>query len=139
MASGSPLDAILQQALISQLAGGANPPIGGMAGPPSPEAGVASDVSRQATMLRQSDPSVLLKRITAVKQEVVAIINETGMSLPGVARSIAKVLNGLDQAAKEAGTAAATASVTDSMAPPINHSALGIPPQSMSGMGMGGM
>lgn len=135
---GSPLDAALAEMLMGSMGGSASMgPMGAGPSPsPSPEAGAQAQFAREATMLRQADPAALLKRITTLKQEAVAIINETGMSLPAVARSMAKILSGLDAAAKEAGTAAATASVVES-SNPISHSAL--PPSTgMPGL-IGGM
>lgn len=143
MASGSPLDAVMIQQLISQLAGGgagggmSMPGAGGGMMPGSPEDASQQQYARESTMLRQADPAAILKRITNLKAEIHDILSQTGMSLPGIARALGKAIPSLDAALKEAGTAAATASVTSS-ANPVSTPALP-PPQGGAGMfGVGG-
>ncbi|MGH2621950.1 MAG: hypothetical protein ACRDHG_15470, partial [Anaerolineales bacterium] len=128
MTGPNPLAALIVQKL-AQSAGGGMPmlPEGGMGPiapggmPPGPDAATESQLSRELSQLRQADPAAMLRTLTDIKQQLGVVINQTLMSLPGVARSAATALRGLDAAIKEASTAAATASVA---APPINNSLL---------------
>lgn len=101
--------------------GGGGPPGGPGTGP----AGTPSDIAasagygRELSSARQADPAALGQKVTSVKQMILELINQTGMSNPGVARALAKTLQGLDAAVKEAASAAATLQV----ASPIQASA----------------
>ena len=125
-------------------------PGGGMGGPGGPGTGPSGSPSddaasagygRELSSARQADPAALGQKVTSVKQMILDLINQTGMSNPGVARALAKTLQGLDAAVKEAASAAATLQV----AQPINSSAaLGAPgaggsnPAPVGVPGMGG-
>lgn len=56
--------------------------------------------------MRIADPEMVTSKITEIKQQVMTLINHTGMSLPAVARSLSKMLQGLDGAIKAANEAA---------------------------------
>ena len=108
--------------------GGPSPMGGGMGGPGGPgtgPAGTPSDAAASASFgkelssARQADPAALGQKIGTIKQQVLDIINSTGMSNAGVARAMSKTLQGLDAAIKEAANAAATLQV----AQPIQASA----------------
>lgn len=153
-AAPNPLQAAASAMLMSRLAGaGSSPgslalagggPTGGpaAAGPAGSPADAAANAGfgRELSSLRQADPMAMVKAIQAVKQQIVAVISGSGMSIPGVARSLAKTLQGVDAAIKEAQTAAATMQ----MAAPIQASAaqgapgMGATP-GPSGPSMGGM
>jgi hypothetical protein len=97
---------------------GAGGPTMGM---PDKDAAGASQLSRELGMLRQVDPAAMLNQFTDMKKQILAFINHTGMSLPGAARSLSKMLPGIDAAIKEAQQAAATQAVSG---PPINSSSV---------------
>jgi len=126
MTPGSPLAAlaplIMAKLAASQGGGGG---MGGPGGPGTGPSGSPSDIAasagygRELSSARQADPAALGQKVSTLKQMVLELINQTGMSNPGVARSLAKTLQGLDAAVKEAASAAATLQV----AQPINSSA----------------
>lgn len=123
----NPLAAMIIQSLAGQ-GGGMDMGGGGFPGggpgpgmPPGPDTASQEQFSRELSSLRQADPAAMLQQLVQIKQQVGVIINQTLMSLPGVARASASILKGLDAAIKEAQQAAATASVA---APPINSSIL---------------
>src|SRR6267378_5692451 len=138
-AGGNPLMSALAPMIMARLAaaqgggapGGGPPPSmggGGMGGPGGPGTGPASspgDIAasagygRELSSARQADPAALGQKVSSVKQMILELINQTGMSNPGVARALAKTLQGLDAAVKEAASAAATLQV----ASPIQASA----------------
>lgn len=137
-AGGNPLMSALAPMIMARLAaaqgggapgGGGPPPMGGgMGGPGGPgtgPAGTPSDAAasasygRELSSARQADPAALGQKISTIKQQILELINQTGMSNAGVARSLSKTLQGLDAAVKEAANAAATLQV----AQPINASA----------------
>lgn len=148
MAAGpSPMMAALMPMILAKLAaaggGGGNPSLPGMGGPGGPggppggpgtgPAGSPADASasmafgKSLSDARQADPAALGQRIGSVKQEILDMINQTGMSNPGVARALSKCLQGLDSAVKEAAQAAATLQV----ATPIQASAAAGAPGAM--------
>ena len=138
---GNPLAAMLVQKLAAGMGGGGmgGPDMGGPGGPPPDMGGgpggpggspLDAQYGSEIANLRQTDPAGLVKALTAMKQQVVALVSQTGMSAPAVARALAKMLGDLDGAIKEAGTLAATAAVAG---PPIQSSLL---PDS-TGMGAG--
>lgn len=120
----NPLMQMLAPALMARLAaaqgggGGAPGAPGGPAGPsampggppsqPSQDGAMQAGFGRELSSLRQADPMALAKTIQSLRQQVTAIISQAGMSIPGVSRAIAKCLQPLDAAIKEAQTAATT-------------------------------
>lgn len=132
-AASNPLMAHLAPLLMARIAaqsqGGGGMPGGPGGGPPggpgTGPAGTPSDIAasagygRELSSARQADPAALGQKVTSVKQMILELINQTGMSNPGVARALAKTLQGLDAAVKEAASAAATLQV----ASPIQASA----------------
>jgi len=134
MASGAnpAMSAILPMLMsrIAAMQGGGGSPGGGggMGGPGGPGTGPSGtptdDASSSAfgsalSSARQADPAALGQSISTVKQQILELINQTGMSNAGVARALSKTLQGLDAAIKEAANAAATLQV----AQPIQASA----------------
>ena len=140
MGAPSPMAAILpllMAKMAAARAGGGGPggpgggmptPGGDMGGPGGPGTGPANSPAdmmqsaaygRELSSARQADPAALGKAITDVKQKVLELINQTGMSTPGVARALSKTLQGLDAAVKESIQNAATLAV----AQPIQASA----------------
>jgi len=120
MAALAPM--IMQRLAAAQGGGDAS---GGPGGPgtgpgASPADAMASaSYGRELSSARQADPAALGQKVSSVKQAILELINQTGMSNPGVARALSKTLQGLDAAVKEAAQAAATLQV----AQPINSSA----------------
>ena len=156
MTGANPLAAAAAASLMSRLAGagggapspgalalGGAPPGGPAAtGPTGSPADAAANAGfgRELSSLRQADPMALVKTIQGLRQQVTAMISQSGMSVPGVGRALAKMLQPLDAAIKEAQTAAATMQT----ALPINASAAqGAPgmggPAPQPGPSMGGM
>lgn len=126
---GSDIMSALAPLLMSKIAGGGGmpgmsgggPPGGpgtGPSGSPSDDASSAS-FGRELSSARQADPAALGQKISTVKQMILDLINQTGMSNAGVARALSKTLQGLDAGIKEAANAAATLQV----AQPIQASA----------------
>lgn len=121
----NPMMSALAPLLMAKLAGAGGGGMGGPGGPGTGPSGSPSDdassmsFGRELSSARQADPAALGQTVTSVKQQVLELINQTGMSNPGVARALAKCLQGLDAAIKEAASAAATLQV----AQPINASA----------------
>jgi hypothetical protein len=156
MAAGpSPVQAMMAQALMQRLAaaragGGGSPdpgtlamgagappggaPAGGPQGSPQDMA-TAAAFQRELSSLRQADPMAMAKAIQTLRQQVTQMISQAGMSIPGVSRAMAKCLQPLDAAFKEAQTAAATTHLAASGIPgsggPIQASAA----QGTPGMG----
>jgi hypothetical protein len=125
-AAPNPMMAALAPMIMARLAaaqqGGASSGPGGPGTGPgaSPaDATASASYGRELSSARQADPAALGQKVTAVKQAILELINQTGMSNPGVARALSKTLQGLDAAVKEAASAAATLQV----AQPINASA----------------
>jgi len=126
-AAPNPLMAHLAPLLMARIAAqsqggpGGGPPGGPGTGP----AGTPSDIAasagygRELSSARQADPAALGQKVSSVKQMILELINQTGMSNPGVVRALAKTFQGLDAAVKEAASAAATLQV----ASPIQASA----------------
>lgn len=120
--------------------GGAGGPMGGPGGPGTGPSGTPADdaasagFGRELSSARQSDPGALGQSISTVKAKILELINQTGMSNPGVARALSKCLQGLDAGIKEAASAAATLQV----AQPINASAASGAP-SAGGASPGGL
>jgi len=113
------------------------PAAAGPAGSPG-DAAANAGFGRELSSLRQADPMALAKTIQQIRQQIAQLISQSGMSLPGVGRSLAKTLQGLDAAIKEAQTGAATMT----MATPIQASvAQGAPGMGASpgGSSLGGM
>lgn len=141
MAAGSPMLSALAPLIMAKLAAaqggggpmGAPPPdmgsmggaMGGPGGPGTGPAGNPSDAAasasfgRELSSARQADPAALGQKISTIKQQILDLINQTGMSNAGVARALSKTLQGVDAAIKEAANAAATLQV----AQPIQASA----------------
>lgn len=129
MAAGpNPMQSALMPLLMAKLAGQAGGAGGPGAAPGGPGTGPASSPSdiaasagygRELSSARQADPAALGQKVSTLKQMILELINQTGMSNPGVARALAKTLQGLDAAVKEAASAAATLQV----ASPIQASA----------------
>lgn len=166
MAAGNPMMSALAPLIMAKLAAaqggggggmgmppsmppgmGGGGPMGGPGGPGTGPAGTPSDdaasasFGRDLSSARQADPAALGQKIGTIKQQILDIINQTGMSNAGVARSLAKTLQGFDAAIKEAANAAATLQV----AQPIQASAaMGAPgaggpnPAPVGVPGMGG-
>lgn len=141
-AGGNPLMSALAPMIMARLAaarggapGGGPPGMGmppgmggGMGGPGGPgtgpsgspgDAAASASYGKELSSARQADPAALGQKISTIKQQVLELINQTGMSNAGVARSLSKTLQGLDAAVKEAANAAATLQV----AQPIQASA----------------
>jgi hypothetical protein len=138
---GNPLQGAMAQMLMQKLAqqgqGGApspgsmalgGPGAGGPSGSPA-DAAAQMSLQRDLSSLRQADPMALAKRIKDMHDEITTMISQSGSSVPGVARALAKTLQGFGSALKEAQTAAAT----QQMATPIQASAA----QGAPGMGGG--
>ncbi len=148
---GSPAMSAILPLLMSKIAaaqgGGAPGGGGGMSGPGGPgtgPSGTPSDDSASSAFgsslssARQANPAALGQSISTVKQQILELINQTGMSNPGVARALSKCLQGLDAGIKEAASAAATLQV----AQPIQASAATGAPGAggpSPGVGMPGM
>lgn len=125
-AQPNPMMAALAPLLMAKLAqsqggGGATPPGGPGTGPANTPGDAAASASygRELSSARQADPAALGQKISEVKQMILELINQTGMSNPGVARALSKTLQGLDSGREEAAKALATMQV----ASPINASA----------------
>ncbi len=126
---GSPAMSALLPMLLSKIAGGGAGGPGGAGGGPggpgtgpsgSPSDDMASGAFGSAlSSARQADPAALGQIISSVKQQILELINQTGMSNAGVARALSKTLQGLDAAIKEAANAASVLQV----AQPIQASA----------------
>lgn len=140
MAALAPL--LMQKLAASQSGGGgATPPGGPGTGPANTPADAQASASygRELSSARQADPAALGQKISMLKQQVLELINQTGMSNPGAARSLSKTLQGLDSAIEESAKALATLQV----ASPINASAAQgapgsggpMPPTGIPGMG----
>jgi len=149
----NPIQSAMAQMLMQKLAGqggggspspgmmamGAGAPPGGAmaAGPTgSPQdAMAAAAFQRELSSLRQADPMAMAKTVQQLRQQVTQMISQAGMSIPGVSRALAKCLQPLDAAFKEAQTAAATTHLAASGIPgsggPIQASAA----QGAPGMG----
>jgi hypothetical protein len=126
MATGpNPMMSALAPLLMAKLAAQGGGGMGGPGGPGTGPASTPSDVAasagygRELSSARQADPAALGQKVSTVKQMILELINQTGMSNPGVARALSKTLQGLDAAVKEAAQAAATLQV----AAPIQASA----------------
>ena len=133
MSSGpNPMMSALAPLLMAHLAAGgaggpgaAGGPMGGPGGPGTGPSGSPADdaasagFGRELSSARQADPAALGQKIATVKQMILELINQTGMSNAGVARALSKTLQGLDAGIKEAANAAATLQV----AQPIQASA----------------
>lgn len=134
-AAANPLLGLILQRIASMNAGGGP---GGMGGgiPPSPDASANNQLSNELANLRQTDPAALMRRIVELKKELGSIMSQTMLSLPGVARSLAKTLSGLDAALKEAQQATATASV---VGPDIGSSVVPSGLSTGPEMGIGGV
>lgn len=113
---------------LAGMGGGSMGAPSGMDGPGGPGTGpggspgddmASASYGREISSARQADPAALGQKINAVKQGILELINQTGMSNPGVARALSKTLQGLDAAVREAADAAATLQV----AQPIQASA----------------
>lgn len=134
---GSPINP-LQQAMAAQLmqrlAGqqggppGAGPASMGPSGSPQDQVAQAG-LNRDLSSLRQADPMAMAAKIKQMHDAVTTMISQSGSSIPGVARALAKTLQGFGAAIKEAQQAAATMQV----ASPIQASA------AQGAPGMGGM
>ena len=115
------------------------PGAGGPSGSPA-DAVANAGFSRDLSSLRQADPMALAKTLSGLRQQIASMISQAGTSIPGVGRALAKMLQPIDAAIKEAQTAAAT----QSMATPIMASAAQGAPgvgglQPSPGPSMGGM
>ena|ERR1700733_4433731 len=155
---GNPLQSAAASMLMSRLAGaggggaptpgalalGSGGPTGGpaAAGPSGSPADASANAGfgRELSSLRQADPMAMAKTIQQLRAQVTALISQAGSSIPGVSRAIAKCLQPIDAAIKEAQTAAATMQA----AAPIQASAAqGAPgmggPMPQPGPSMGGM
>lgn len=134
MGAPNPMMAALAPLLMAKLAqsqgggaggGGAAPPGGPPGGPGTGPANTPGDAAasasygRELSSARQADPAALGQKISMVKQQILELINQTGMSNPGVARALSKTLQGLDSSIEESAKALATLQV----ASPINASA----------------
>lgn len=108
--------------------GGGGPPGGPGTGPSGSPADAAASASygRELSSARQADPAALGQKITQIKSMIGELFTQTLHSSPGVARALAKTLQGLDAAAKEAAENAATLQ----MAAPIQASAANGAPSS---------
>jgi hypothetical protein len=124
----NPMMAALAPMIMQRLAAASGGAGGASSGPGGPGTGpgaspadatASAAYGRELSSARQADPAALGQKVTAVKQAILELINQTGMSNPGVARALSKTLQGLDAAVKEAASAAATLQV----AQPINSSA----------------
>lgn len=121
--------------------GAGGPPGGPGTGPANTPADATASASygRELSSARQADPAALGQKVSTIKQMILELINQTGMSNPGVARSLSKTLQGLDSSIEEAAKALATLQV----ASPINASAAQgapgsggpMPPAGIPGMG----
>ena len=132
--------ALLMQKLAGMAPGAApgGPAAAGPSGSPA-DALAAAGFNRELSSVRQADPMGAAKTIKQIHDQITTMISQTGSSLPGVARALAKTLQGLGAAMKEAQQAASTVAV----ASPIGASAAqGAPgmgaPGPMPGPSMGG-
>ena len=153
---GNPLQSAAAAALMSHLAGagggGSSPgslalagggPQGGpaAAGPSGSPADASANAGfgRELSSLRQADPMALMKALQQMRQQITMVISQSGSSIPGVGRAMAKMLQPIDAAIKEAQQAAATMQ----MATPIQASAAqgapGMGPSPSPSPSMGGM
>lgn len=93
-------------------------------------------LSKELSIMRATDPMMVSREINAIKQRVLTLINHTGMSLPGVARQMSKMLASIDGALEAANKAATTMNI---VSPPMGTSVLPPSfPQSSGGDPTGG-
>lgn len=167
MASSSPIQAMMLQAMMQKIAGGAagSPGGGGISGPGSPggpiplaggggggggsdgmtvasPADAQSDqLSKELSVMRTADPQMMMQQLTSVKKQIVTLINHSAMSLPAVARGLSKTLQGIDAAMKAAGEAATTMQTLPGGPGATDNSGVSGPPlgsSALSPMAMGG-
>jgi hypothetical protein len=158
MAAGqNPLAALQAAMLMAKLGGGAGagggpPGIGAMAmgAPPSGGPGAAgpsgspgdaaanAGFGRELSSLRQADPMALAKQIVQMRSQITSMISQSGTTIPGMSRALAKTLQGLDAAVKEAQTAAATMHTALPIQASAAQGAPGMGSQPTPGPSMGG-
>lgn len=112
-------------------------PMGGQ----SPE-GAGDMLSQRMAELGGADPGMVLRKLTQMKQEVIALIPQLAMKIPGMSKHLPTLLKSIDGAIDEIGKASQTEDTVRKSMSPIGSSIASSPqpqPNEMGPMGGGGM
>lgn len=136
MAAGfNPLGALAARAIVARLAQGQGAEMAGA--PQGPDDAAAMAMSRGLGEIRRSDPQALLRELSEIKRQVVALFPQLAFTQPGAAQGLAQTLRGLDNVIKTVQQAATTLNAAGGMMEPT-----GLPtgngPQVAGGFGNGG-
>lgn len=112
---------------LSRMAGGANQPMAGPAGPTGTDpTAVGRAVASQLSAVRTADPRAMTDQLKQMKQVLVQMFAQSAMSLPQVSNHLSTMLKGLNSAVEAAQRAATAAETTGASPTAFNSPPLGI-------------